>query len=180
TRFNLIPIAVLFLVLPVVFRFLAPTEANTVAADPDRLRAEDAHKPAVEKAEGTLAGKLDNAWILNLLLVSFGAAAIFLELKRNGGSVDLNSVIMILLMAGLLLHWRPSAYIAAVKNAARITGPLILHYTFYGGLTCRGLAEDLYPLFDHPYAGVLHLPHLSRYHTICSEWRGSLGSSGTG
>src|SRR6202048_4189820 len=151
TRFNLIPIAVLFLVLPVVFSFLAPTEANTVAADPERLRAEDAHKPAVEKAEGTLAGKLDNAWVLNLLLVSFGATAILLELKRNGGTVDLNSVIMTLLMAGLLLHWRPSAYIAAVKNAARITGPLILQYPLYGGLmgiiTTTGLAAVLSKLF---------------------------------
>src|ERR1700738_2462752 len=151
TRFNMIPIAVLFVVLPVVFSFLAPTEANTVAADPDRLRAEDAHKPAVEKAEGTLAGQLDNAWVLNLLLVSFGATAILLELKRNGGTVDLNSVIMTLLMAGLLLHWRPSAYIAAVKNAARITGPLILQYPLYGGLmgiiTTTGLAAVLSKIF---------------------------------
>ena len=44
TRFNLIPIAVLFCVLPIVFRYLGPTEANTVIADPERLRAEDAHK----------------------------------------------------------------------------------------------------------------------------------------
>lgn len=151
TRFNLIPIAVLFLVLPVVFRFLAPTEANTVVADPDRLRAEDALKPANEKAEDTLGAKLDNAWILNLLMALFGAAAIFLELKRTGGSVDLNSVIMTLLMAGLLLHWRPSAYIAAVKNAARITGPLILQYPLYGGLmgiiTTTGLAAVLSKVF---------------------------------
>jgi short-chain fatty acids transporter len=77
TRFNLIPIAVLFLVLPVVFRFLAPTEANTVAADPGRLSAEDAHKPMAEKEENTLAARLDNAWPLNLLLVLFGLSAIF-------------------------------------------------------------------------------------------------------
>jgi short-chain fatty acids transporter len=151
TRFNLIPIAVLFLVLPVVFRFLAPTEANTVAAYPDRLRAEDAHKPLAERVDGTLAARLDNAWPLNLLLVLFGSSAIYFELKRNGGTVDLNLVIMSLVMAGLLLHWRPSAYIAAIKNAARITGPLILQYPLYGGLmgiiTTTGLAGVLSKLF---------------------------------
>lgn len=151
TRFNLIPIAVLFVVLPIVFRFLAPTEANTVAADPDRLRAEDAHKPMIEKAEHTLASTLDNAWLLSLLLGLFGLAAICFELKRNGWSVDLNSVIMTLFMTGILLHWRPAAYIAAVKNAARITGPLILQYPLYGGLmgiiTTTGLAAVLSKLF---------------------------------
>ena len=153
TRFNLIPIAVLFIVLPIVFRFLAPTEANTIAANPDKLKAEDAHKPPAEKAEHTLGAKLDNAWILNVLLVAFGGTAIFLELKRNHFAVDLNSVIMTLLMGGLLLHWRPSAYIAAVKNAARITGPLILQYPLYGGLmgiiTTTGLAAVLSKIFIH-------------------------------
>ncbi|MDP9049195.1 MAG: TIGR00366 family protein [Acidobacteriota bacterium] len=151
TRFNLIPIAVLFLVLPVVFRFLAPTEANTIAADPDRLRAEDAYKPMAEKADNTVAARLDNAWILNVLLALFGLCAIFFELRRNRWSVDLNSVIMTLLMAGLLLHWRPAAYIAAIKNAARITGPLILQYPLYGGLmgiiTTTGLAAVLSKIF---------------------------------
>ncbi|GAC1415588.1 MAG: short-chain fatty acid transporter [Acidobacteriaceae bacterium] len=151
TRFNLIPIAVLFIVLPIVFRFLAPTEANTLAADPKLLIAEDARRPTNERAENTLAAKLDNAWILNLLLALFGAGAIFLEVKRTGGNVDLNSVILTLLMAGLLLHWRPSAYIAAIKGAARISGPLILQYPLYGGLmgiiTTTGLAAELSKIF---------------------------------
>ena len=58
---------------------------------------------------------------------------------------------MILLMLGLLLHWRPAAYIAAVKNAARTTGPLILQYPLYGGLmgiiTTTGLAGVLSQVF---------------------------------
>jgi short-chain fatty acids transporter len=156
TRFNLIPIGVLFVVLPFVFRFLAPTEANTLIADPERLKAEDslaAHKTNVEK-DGTLSGKLDNAWVLNVALACFIGFALFVEIRRlvsTGGSVDLNSVIMILLMLGLLLHWRPSAYIAAVKNAARTTGPLILQYPLYGGLmgiiTTTGLAAVLSKVF---------------------------------
>jgi short-chain fatty acids transporter len=148
-RFNLIPIAVLLVILPIVFRYLAPTEANTVVADPERLKAEDTQK-VVEIAD-TLGARLDHAWVLNLLLVLFGVFALVLEFKRIGGGVDLNSVIMMLLMAGLLLHWTPAAYIAAVKNAARITGPLILQYPLYGGLmgiiTTTGLAGVLSKVF---------------------------------
>ncbi len=51
---------------------------------------------------------------------------------------------MVLLLAGLLLHWTPSAYVAAIRSAARISGPLILQYPLYGGLmgiiTTTGLA----------------------------------------
>jgi short-chain fatty acids transporter len=149
TRFNLIPIAVLFVLLPIVFRYLAPTEAQSVYADPERLRAEDQQKPIAEKAD-TIGAKLDHAWILNVLLVMFGVFALVMEFKRTH-AVDLNSVIISLLLAGLLLHWRPAAYIAAVKNAARITGPLILQYPLYGGLmgiiTTTGLAAVLSKVF---------------------------------
>lgn len=150
TRFNLIPIAVLLVILPILFRYIGPTAENTVVADPERLRAEDQAKIPFEAAD-TVGAKLDHAWILNLGLVAFGIFALVMELKRVHGSIDLNLVIMTLLLVGLLLHWRPVAYIAAVKHAARITGPLILQYPLYGGLmgiiTTTGLAAVLSKIF---------------------------------
>jgi short-chain fatty acids transporter len=160
TRFNLIPIAVLLIVLPILFRFLGPTEANTIVADPDKLRAEDQAKLPPESS-GTFGGILDRAWLLNLGLAAFGIFAIVMELKRTHGSIDLNLVIMTLVLVGLLLHWRPTAYITAVKNAARISGPLILQYPLYGGLmgiiTTTGLAGVLSKIFIH-YSTARTLP----------------------
>jgi short-chain fatty acids transporter len=150
TRFNLIPIATLLVILPILFRYIGPTAENTVIADPERLRAEDQAKVPPEAAD-TVGAKLDHAWILNLGLAAFGIFALILELNRSHGSIDLNLVIMTLVLAGLLLHWRPVAYIAAVKHAARITGPLILQYPLYGGLmgiiTTTGLAGVLSKIF---------------------------------
>jgi short-chain fatty acids transporter len=152
TRFNLIPIAVLLVVLPILFRYLAPTPANTVIADPERLRAEDQAKLPLEAAN-TFGAMLDHAWILNLGLALFGLFAVGLELRHTHGAIDLNLVIMTLVLLGLLLHWRPLAYVTAVKNAARITGPLILQYPLYGGLmgiiTTTGLAGVLAKIFIH-------------------------------
>ena len=150
TRFNLIPIAALLAILPILFRYIGPTGEHTVVADPERLRAEDQAKVAPEAAD-TVGAKLDHAWILNLGLAAFGIFALVMELKRVHGSIDLNLVIMTLFLVGLLLHWRPMAYIAAVKHAARITGPLILQYPLYGGLmgiiTTTGLAGVLSKIF---------------------------------
>jgi short-chain fatty acids transporter len=150
TRFNLIPIATLLVILPILFRYIGPTAENTVVADPERLRAEDQARVPPEAAD-TVGAKLDHAWILNLGLAAFGFFALVMELKRVHGSIDLNLVIMTLVLVGLLLHWRPAAYIAAVKHAARITGPLILQYPLYGGLmgiiTTTGLAAVLSKIF---------------------------------
>ena len=150
TRFNLVPIVVLLIVLPILFRFLGPTEESTVIVDPEKLRAEDQARVPAEAAD-TFGGTLDHAWILNLGLALFGFFALFMEIKKSHGSIDLNLVIMTLVLVGLLLHWRPMAYIAAVKNAARITGPLILQYPLYGGLmgiiTTTGLAGVLSKIF---------------------------------
>jgi short-chain fatty acids transporter len=150
TAFNLIPICVLLIVLPIVFRYLAPTPEATLYADPERLRAEDQQKPILE-APDTFGARLDHAWIVNVLLALFGFFALAMEFKRTHGSVDLNSVIIVLLMLGLLLHWRPAAYVAAVKHAARISGPLVLQYPLYGGLmgiiTTTGLAAVLSKIF---------------------------------
>jgi short-chain fatty acids transporter len=150
TRFNLIPIAVLLAILPILFRYIGPTAENSVVADPKRLQAEDQSKLPPDAAD-TFGAKLDHAWILNLGLSAFGIFAITMELKRTDGAIDLNLVIMTLVMLGLLLHWRPAAYIAAVKHAASITGPLILQYPLYGGLmgiiTTTGLAAVLSKIF---------------------------------
>ena len=150
TRFNLVPCLVLLIVLPIIFRALRPTEANTMVADPDRLRQEDAQIQSKER-EDTFGAMLDNAWILNILLISFGVFALIIEWRRTGFALDLNSVIIMLVLGGLFLHLRPSAYIGAVKHAARISGSLILQYPLYGGLmgiiTTTGLAAVLSKVF---------------------------------
>ncbi len=146
TRFNLLPVLVLFIVLPLIFRYLGPAPSHARTADPAKLRAEDQLQKGKEKT-GTIGSRLDHAWILNLLMVGFGGFALGIQWAHNGFSLDLNSVITMLLLAGLLLHWTPVAYVGAVQRAARVTGSLILQYPLYGGLmgimTGTKLAEVL-------------------------------------
>src|SRR5271165_3291557 len=58
TRFNLIPIVILFLALPLIFRYLGPAAASTQVADPERLRAEDQLNRGKEKT-GSIGSRLD-------------------------------------------------------------------------------------------------------------------------
>ncbi len=122
TRFNLIPILALLVLLPIIFRYTQPAEADSAVVDPERLKAEDKGKKTVER-RGTLGSWLDHAWILNLLLFAVGSVGLAQHWRQTGFSFDINSVILIFLLLGLLFHWRPIAYVDAVKNAARVTGP---------------------------------------------------------
>ena len=132
-RFTLLPELVLIIALPVIYRFLEPAVVQSAFADPATLSAEDQGAANVEK-RGSLGVTLDNAWVLNISLAAACLMALAYQWRTKGFSIELNSVIVICLLLGLLCHWRPIAYVNAVRNAARVTGPLILQYPFYGGI----------------------------------------------
>ena len=142
-RFTIIPQLVLLIALPLIYRFLEPSADQSTFVDPEKLRSEDQRKTVAEP-RSSLGGKLENAWILNILLAACGFLALALQWRAKGFSLDLNSMILICLLLGLVCHWRPVAYVDAVKNAARVSGPMILQYPLYGGImgimTASGLA----------------------------------------
>ncbi|MBV8809533.1 MAG: short-chain fatty acid transporter, partial [Acidobacteriaceae bacterium] len=141
--FNLVPVVLLIIVIPLIYSMMQPPESASVYADPERLRLEDTPTAPSPPAR-TFASVLENAWILNLTLALAGVAYLIMTWGKTGFSLDIKSVIFIFLILGLLLHWRPIAYVAAVNSAARITGPLMLQYPLYGGImgvmTGTGLA----------------------------------------
>ena len=143
TAFNLVPVIVLVILIPIIYTLMQPPQNACVYADPERLRMEETPGQSAAPS-GTLASVLEHAWILNLILALAGIAYVALTWAKTGFSLDIKSVIFIFLILGLLLHWRPIAYVGAVNNAARITGPLMLQYPLYGGImgmmTGTGLA----------------------------------------
>src|ERR1700722_7316592 len=149
--FNLVPVLLLSILVPLLYCAIQPAEAETVPADSVRLIAED-QVPAVKVNETmTLARRLERAWALNLIVVLAGLAALGFTWAKSGFNLDINSVIFLFFIAGLLLHWTPIAYVEAVNNAARVTGPLILQYPLYGGImgimTVTGLAHVISKAF---------------------------------
>ncbi len=155
TTFNLVPVLVLLVVLPFVLRALEPADPSTRSARSGQA-LEFFNTEPIETARGaapqTLASALENAWILNAIVAAAGLGYIIWNWSSVGVSLDINSVIFIFFCLGLLLHWRPIAYVAAVNDAARITGPLILQYPLYGGImgimTATGLAGVIAQWFD--------------------------------
>jgi short-chain fatty acids transporter len=143
SEFTVAPVLFLLVVLPWIYRTLEPTQEQSDFADVQKLHAEDQSRQTTGRSK-TLGAALDNAWILNLSLAALGIGALVRQWSAKGPVFDLNSVIIICLLLGLVFHWRPVAYVDAVRHAARVTGPMILQYPLYGGImgmmTATGLA----------------------------------------
>lgn len=145
--FNLVPVILLVIAVPFVFLLFEPKDADVVTGDVASLNSTGEPQTQNERVfakAGTLAYALENAWVLNLILVVAGFGYLISTWVHAGFSLDIKSVILIFFLLGLLLHWTPISYVRAIDGAARVTGPLLIQYPLYGGIwgmmTTTGLA----------------------------------------
>jgi short-chain fatty acids transporter len=124
--YNWVPVLLILIVVPFILKWISPTETTDI--NPEAL--EDPVLPEVP-VHKTLATRLENAWIVNVLFAFFGLYEFFFVMHAT---VNLSSVIMLFTVVGMLLHWTPIRFIQAFNNAAKASGPLILQYPLYGGL----------------------------------------------
>lgn len=150
TAYNLVPTILVFCLIPLMLMAIGPNEQEMKRADP-ALLARDDEVPVDEPRERTFATVLENAWILTLLLVAMGLIYEWNVIATRGFTLDINGMIFIALMLGLILHWRPIRYVRAFNTAARTVGPILLQFPLYGGImgmmTGTGLAAVISEAF---------------------------------
>jgi short-chain fatty acids transporter len=150
TAYNLVPTILMVCLIPLMLLVIGPDEKEMKRADP-ALLARDDESAAPEPREPTFATRLENAWILTLLIVAMGLIYEWNVIQTRGFSLDINGMIFIPLMLGLVLHWRPIRYVRAFNTAARAVGPILLQFPLYGGImgimTGTGLAAAISQAF---------------------------------
>jgi len=143
TAYNLVPVVLLLIVIPVALGFMGPGGQEMKRVDPEVLVAQD-RVSAPGTRPRTFATRLEDAWVLSLLLVLMGAFYEYHAIRLRGFHLDINNFIFIVLMLGLLLHWRPIRYVRSFEASARTVGPILLQFPLYGGImgimTGTGLA----------------------------------------
>lgn len=117
--------------LPVLFFFIARGNQNLVLVDPALL--EEPVEEVAPTGEATFARRLENSVVINMLLGLMGVIFLINHFAK-GGTLDLNIVIMIFLIAGIILHERPISYVKAVNNAIKGAGGIALQFPLYGGI----------------------------------------------
>jgi short-chain fatty acids transporter len=150
TAYNLVPTVLVCILIPLMLLVIGPEESEMKRADPALLARDDAALQEPPRAK-TFATRLENAWPLTLLLVAMGLVYEWNVIRTRGFSLDINGMIFIPLMLGLVLHWRPIQYVRAFNEAARTVGPILLQFPLYGGImgimTATGLAAVISEAF---------------------------------
>ena len=100
--------------------------------------------PEPDKRERTFATVLEDSWIITVLLVLMGVFYEWHTIVTKRFELDVNGFIFIVLMLGLILHWRPIRYVRSFESGAKTVGPILLQFPLYGGImgimTGTGLA----------------------------------------
>jgi len=150
TAYNLVPTILVFILLPIVLVAIAPGEAEMKRIDPEILKREDL-PPPVALREKSFATVIEDSPVFTLALVAMGIAYEANVVATRGFTLDINGMIFIALMLGLLFHWRPIRYVRAFNRAARTVGPILLQFPLYGGImgmmTGTGLAAVIAEAF---------------------------------
>jgi short-chain fatty acids transporter len=148
--YNLVPVFVLVAVMPFALASMAPDKAQMKRIDPALLVLGDPPVPPKEDA-ATLATRLENTPVITLLLVAMGATYESYVITTRAFSLDIDGMIFIALMLGLIFHLRPIRYVYAFNAAARTVGPILLQFPLYGGImgmmTGTGLAAVIAKAF---------------------------------
>ena len=150
TAYNLVPTILVFILLPILLVAIAPGEAEMKRIDPQVLKTQDTPEPEISR-EKNFANVIENSPLFTLALVGMGLAYEAHVIATTGFTLDINGMIFIALMLGLVFHWRPIRYVRAFNRAARTVGPILLQFPLYGGImgimTGTGLAAVIAQAF---------------------------------
>ncbi|HBU8231249.1 TIGR00366 family protein [Morganella morganii] len=133
TGYNLFITLTLILVMPFVTRMMMPRKDDIMMIDTALLEEEpDFQKKLPEDAPVSLRMEESRliAWIIGILGFTF----LGMYFIKNGFNITINTVNMIFLLTGLLLHKTPMAYMRAVSAAARSTAGILVQFPFYAGI----------------------------------------------
>ncbi|WP_342526545.1 short-chain fatty acid transporter [Chryseomicrobium sp. FSL W7-1435] len=131
STYNLVIVAALIVTIPLLNRWMMPKPEDTVTVDPALL--EDTvivEKPTVI----TPASRMEDSYLLSIFVGALGLVYLGYHFTTKGFDLNLNIVNMLFVILGIIMHGTPRSYLAAVNNAVKTTGGIIIQFPFYAGI----------------------------------------------
>ena len=152
STYNIAIVLALFIILPLLNRFMMPSKDKTITVDPAILDdATSTHAASIEKDSITPATRLENSFIVSLIIGILGLIFISYYIITHGFQLNLNIVNFTFLFLGILCHWTPKRFLDAVANAVKGAAGIIIQFPFYAGImgmmTASGLAAVMSEAF---------------------------------
>ncbi len=133
TGYNLFITAGLIILVPLIARMMMPKEHEIVAIDPALLR-EDVSVAKELGSDATWAERIEESRILAWVVGLLGIVYLGNYFAQKGFNLNVNTVNLMFLTAGILLHKTPMAYVRAISAAAKGTAGILIQFPFYAGI----------------------------------------------
>lgn len=163
STYNLVIVALLLITVPILNRLMMPKPEDTFSVDP-KLLEDDV---VVERPSTiTPASRMEDSYILSILIGALGLAYLVWHFAERGFDLNLNIVNMLFLILGIILHGTPRNYLAAVTNAVKTTGGIIIQFPFYAGIMGMMVTSGLAGVISTAIVGISneHTFHLLTFY----------------
>jgi short-chain fatty acids transporter len=128
--------AILLVISIVIAIWSAPGPGAAVTAE--AMGIEVSHDDAITIPPQKKPGDwLEYSPLLTILLALLAAGWLYYEFSRQSAILaisNLNTYNFLFVMAGLLLHWRPKRFLAAVSKAVPATAGVLIQFPLYGAI----------------------------------------------
>lgn len=152
--FNLLLVAILFVSMPLVNRFMLPGEKDSIYIDPSTLDEKDGEvaSTTLEMHNANLndsrpADKLENSRLLGWSVGGAGLVYLGYYFWVQGGSLNLNVVNFLFLFLAILLHQTPRSLLMSLNEAIKGGAGIVIQFPFYAGIMAvmvqSGLAQSI-------------------------------------
>lgn len=140
--FNLLLLAIMFVIIPLVNRLMLPPESESIIVDSAKLK-DDALPSATNERP---ADKLENSKVLGIL-VGFAGLAYLTNYFVSGGGLNLNIVNTLFLFLAIVLHGTPRNVLHSLQQAVQGGSGIVIQFPFYAGIMAvmvqSGLAQTM-------------------------------------
>ncbi len=142
SMFNLLIVAALFIIIPLVNRAMMPPEDEAIHIDRALLEEDTPSRPE----SPTPAERLENSMALSILVGAAGAAWL-IQYFATGGGLSLNVINFLFLTLAVLLHGTPKNLLNALSDAVKGGAGIVIQFPFYAGIMAimvqSGLAASI-------------------------------------
>ena len=141
--FNIAILVGLFIIIPLVNRYMLPSAKDSVYINPELLKETLTPKIKITRP----AQHFEQSKLLGISIGIIGLAYLVYYFFFNGGSLNLNSVIALFLFLSITLHQTPQNLLTSLYQAMPSGAGIVIQFPFYAGImgvmVDSGLAQQI-------------------------------------
>lgn len=155
TSWNLLPALILVITLPFIFKLMHPKDDEIISVGEEKLKEMASQQVDVPLPENpTIADKINHSYVINILFGLMGVSYLVYHFSKKGMDFNLNIVIFLFFILGVLLHYKPINYVQAVNTAVKSAGGIVLQFPLYGGIMGIMLGTGLAKVIANWFASI--------------------------